>query len=221
MRPIVSVILYMMLVFVVSCGNDDNGIEPSLSDAQIIMTVGDVAEIVVADADNVSVIAGSKIIDVEVNGAVVRVTALSVGQTAVYVNADGCRLKCDVTVEPMASDNEPEQQPDKDNFANITADGTSRYISPEMSLRYDDCGIMIATENNCMTMTSLDTGDVVAFSYDGDLAEGNSVANARLTENEKVVTLSSTQVIKQNEHGVWIVAKTASGKQIILVVTDL
>lgn len=212
--------ILLVLMALLSACDEDNTQElvPTLSHDSLTMTVGEVAEIVVNNAGKIEAKAGTPIIDIESNANVVLVKALSSGNTRVFINADGHRLECDVTIEDVRGGDLTEN--DEYDFSAELNDETTRFVSPELSLRYDDCGVLIAMDNQHITMESLDMGDVVEFRYSGVLLSGDEIENAQLSVNGKIVNLQSARVERLNNQGVWINMKTSAGAHIVLVVTD-
>ena len=212
-------ILLIFMVVLSACEEDDaQELLPALSHNSLTMAVGDVAQITVDNAQSIEVKVGSPIISVEKKGIVILVTALSHGRTKIYVNADGHRLECDVKIEDVISGGTDEN--DKYDFSAELSDKTTRFVSPGLSLRYDDCGVLIAMDNQHITMVSLDMGDVVEFRYSGVLLEGANVENAQLSVNGKIVNLQSARVEKLSQEGLWLNLKMSTGSYIVMVVTD-
>ena len=212
--------ILLILMAVLSACEEDNTQElmPTLSHDSLTMTVGEVAQIVVNNADNIEAKAGKPIIGVESNANVVLVKALSSGNTRVFINADGHRLECDVKVNDVTGGESTEN--DEYDFSAELNDETSRYVSSQLSMRYDDCGVMIVRESQSIVITSLDKGDEIVFSYKGTLSEATEIQEAKLVVNDECVKLQSARVEKLNQQGVWISMKTDKGMNIVMVVTD-
>jgi len=212
--------ILLILMALLSACEEDNTQElvPTLSHDSLTMAIGDVAEIVVNNAGKIEAKAGTPIIDIESNANVVLVKALSSGNTRVFINADGHRLECDVTIEDVRGGDLTEK--DEYDFSAELSDETSRYVSSQLSMRYDDCGVMIVRESQSIVITSLDKGDEIVFSYKGTLSDATEIQEVMLVVNDERVTLQSARVERLNNQGVWINMKTSAGAHIVLVVTD-
>ena len=212
--------ILLVLMVVLSACDEDNTQEllPALSHNSLAMTVGEVAQITVSNAHLIEAKVGSPIISVEQKGIEILVEALSRGRTKIFVNADGHRLVCDVTIEDAIGGGDADS--DKYDFSAELDDSTTRFISPELSLRYDDCGVLIVKGDQHITMVSLDMGDEIKLKYSGVLMEGADVENAQLSVNGKIVELQSARVEKMSQQGVWINMKMRTGSHIAMVVTD-
>lgn len=212
--------ILLILMAVLSACEEDNTQElvPTLSHDSLTMSIGDVAEIVVNNAGKIEAKAGKPIIDVESNANVVLVKALSSGNARIFINADGHRLECDVTINDVRGGDLTEN--DEYDFSAELNDETSRYVSSQLSMRYDDCGVMIVRESQSIVITSLDKGDEIVFSYKGTLLDATEIQEVMLVVNDERVTLQSARVERLNNQGVWINMKTSAGAHIVLVVTD-
>ena len=212
--------ILLILMAVLSACEEDNTQElvPTLSHDSLTMSIGDVAEIVVNNAGKIEAKAGKPIIDVESNANVVLVKALSSGNARIFINADGHRLECDVTINDVRGGDLTEN--DEYDFSAELNDETSRYVSSQLSMRYDDCGVMIVRESQSIVITSLDKGDEIVFSYKGTLSDATEIQEVMLVVNDERVTLQSARVERLNNQGVWINMKTSAGAHIVLVVTD-
>lgn len=212
--------ILLILMALLSACDEDNTQElvPTLSHDSLTMSIGDVAEIVVNNAGKIEAKAGKPIIDVESNANVVLVKALSSGNARIFINADGHRLECDVTINDVRGGDLTEN--DEYDFSAELNDETSRYVSSQLSMRYDDCGVMIVRESQSIVITSLDKGDEIVFSYKGTLLDATEIQEVMLVVNDERVTLQSARVERLNNQGVWINMKTSAGAHIVLVVTD-
>ena len=212
--------ILLILMALLSACDEDNTQElvPTLSHDSLTMAIGDVAEIVVNNAGKIEAKAGTPIIDIESNANVVLVKALSSGNARIFINADGHRLECDVTINDVRGGDLTEN--DEYDFSAELNDETSRYVSSQLSMRYDDCGVMIVRESQSIVITSLDKGDEIVFSYKGTLSDATEIQEVMLVVNDERVTLQSARVERLNNQGVWINMKTSAGAHIVLVVTD-
>lgn len=223
----ISAILIVVYVFLCSCSNSENDLVPSLSHDAVSLEVGDSKVITVANAANVSATSASSIISLSVTGNQITITALKMGETTIRVSADGTRLQCKVTVvgngsgEPENPD-EPEI-PNNDDYSyeKELQDATSRYVSSEFALKYDDIGVVFMVENgNKITIQHLDNGDIVNFEFDGNVALG-VLNNPQLSVNNNVVEIKQAEIKQLNDLGMWILITTISNEHITIVLTDI
>lgn len=222
----ISAILIAVYVFLCSCSNSENDLVPSLSHDVVSIEVGASKVITVANATNVSVTSASSLISLAVTGNQITITALKVGETTIRVNADGTRLQCKVTVVGGGGD-EPEnpdepETPNNDDYSyeKELQDATSRYISDDISLKYDQSGVVFAVESNGFIAFSLDYDERVCLTFDGDVAVG-ALNNPHLTVNDVDVEVSEARIEQINEHGTWIHIIATTQEHIVFVVTDI
>lgn len=102
-RFINAMVMICSIIFslvITSCGDDNNEeLKPTLSETELVMKVGETAKVFVNNASTIKAVADSEIVTVTVFGNVAEITAVSSGQTTVYVSANGYSLECEVTVE--------------------------------------------------------------------------------------------------------------------------
>ena len=103
------------------------------------------------------------------------------------------------------------------SFAPELADATCRFVSDQMTLSYNDGGVIFSSEKNSTGMTyravELATGNTVELNM--------SSTSPRLLINDVETTIRSVTVERENEKGAWIHIQTPDYKHIVFVVTDL
>lgn len=219
-----SVILSSLFVFVItSCGSKDNELTPSLSQEEIIISVGEQAIVTVNNVDNVSAVASASNVSVNVVGNRVCIMALKAGECTVRITADGYRLQCNVIVVDNSTPEEDEpSEPEEEeyDFSAELQDATSRYISSELKITYG-VGVLFSVENgNKISIRHLDNGDFVNFGFNGNVALG-VLDNPQLSVNSSAVEIAEAEIKQLNVSGMWIHITTATNEHITLVVTDL
>ena len=102
-RFVNAMVMICSIIFslvITSCGDDNNEeLKPTLSETELVMKVGELAKVFVNNASTIKAVADSEIVAVTVFGNVAEITAVSSGQTTVYVSANGYSLECEVTIE--------------------------------------------------------------------------------------------------------------------------
>ena len=117
-RFINAMVMICSIIFslvITSCGDDNNEeLKPTLSETELVMKVGETAKVFVNNASTIKAVADSEIVTVTVFGNIAEITAVSSGQTTVYVSANGYSLECLVSVKSDTyDDSEVSENPDQ------------------------------------------------------------------------------------------------------------
>ncbi len=223
MQRLSEILLCLFVFAITSCGSDEKELTPSLGQEELIISEGEQAIITVNNANNVSAVASASNVSVNVSGNRVYITAVKAGECTVRVTADGYRLQCKVVVldNSKAEEDEPSEPEDDYDFSAELQDATSRYVSSELALRYDDIGVAFMVENgNKITIQHLDNGEIVNFRFDGNVALG-VLNNPQLSVNSNVVEIKHAEIKQLNASGMWILITTISNEHITIVLTDV
>ena len=109
------------------------------------------------------------------------------------------------------------------DFSKELSDYETRFISPTLSMRYNNGGIIARIDRSETTeikMTDLTNGHEVKFSGTG-LDKKGAIGNPSLTVNGNMLTISSATLEDINKKGVWIHLQTPERNNFVLVITDL
>lgn len=114
---------------------------------------------------------------------------------------------------------------DPDYFAQELADGSTRYVSPELQMYYDDGGVLVKYNRtdagyDVYSMVELSTGYSVEFSYEATSVAG-PLSGACLLVNDKEVRINSAKAHRINSTGAWIEILAPGDRHYVLVVTDV
>lgn len=128
--------------------------------AELTLTVGETALLLVKNAGFVEVVAADPIISVEVDGAVLGITGVAPGSTELAVRADGQVIRCDIVVLAPADPGEaPAPETDADRQAALADDGI-RAVAGGLALRLDEPGNIFKSSSDGLvfTVASLNAG---------------------------------------------------------------
>lgn len=110
------------------------------------------------------------------------------------------------------------------DFTPELADGSTRYVSPTLTLRYADGGVLaqrfVYGGRNVLRLVELATGVVVELSYVGLLAEGE-LADAKLEVDAVAVGITAAYARRVNKAGAWIEILAPGDRHYVFVITDL
>lgn len=122
-------------------------------------------------------------------------------------------------------DNKVNPPVDPDYFALELADGSTRYVSPELQLHYKDGGVLVRYDrrddgHDVYSMIELSTGYSVEFSYAATSVAG-PLSDACLCVNGKEIRINSAKAHRINSTGAWIEIIAPGGQNYVFVVTDV
>lgn len=109
------------------------------------------------------------------------------------------------------------RNPDEESKKEIIEDNTSRFISSQTKMRYDDGGIMVKKTSSKINFVNLINGEEAELSYN-DLDSDEIPA---LKINGKITPIKSYEVLNQKGNDIWIRLIMEDNDSIEIVVTDI
>lgn len=110
------------------------------------------------------------------------------------------------------------------DFSPELTDGSTRYVSPDLTLRYADGGVLVQrNETDGRTrysMVELSTGHIVEFSCRTPVVAG-MLDDVRLTIDGADARINGAHVHRINSTGAWIEILAPGDRHYVLVVTDI
>lgn len=214
-RALSHIIIIMVIALFIACQNEDGPIQsprPSIDKTSLSLKLGERDTLIVSNADNIIATPSSDIVEVEIKGCQIIVSAIKVGNTTISITANQHSLSCAVTVtaEPTSTN----------EFEDELNDNRSKYTSPTLSMYYDTPGTMFsAADDNTIEVRNLTTGDHIKF-HTPQMTIGE-LANMTLVVNNEPITLISARLERDDDFGTWINLTAIDGSKIVLVVSDI
>ena len=116
----------------------------------------------------------------------------------------------------------PDKRPDTEfDFTPELSDPTTRYVSDDLTMHYDSCGIMVTRTADTIRFVDLEHGNDVVISSPTPLVQGDLAPSTTVIENGKSLPLKSIKVERITESVVYINILTTGNRRIIVAVTDL
>lgn len=138
--------------------------------------------------------------------------------------ATGCSKSDPGVTEPIPNPGivSPDKRPDTEfDFTQELSDPTTRYVSDELTMRYDSCGIMVTRTDKSIRFVDFERGHDVVISSPTPLVKGNLADGTTVIENGKTLTLQSIKVEQITSSAIYLNIFTAGNRRIIVAVTDL
>lgn len=109
------------------------------------------------------------------------------------------------------------RNPDEESKKEIIEDITTRFISSQTKMRYDDGGILVKKTNSRISFINLINGEEAELSYN-DLDSDEIPA---LKINGKITPIKSHEVLNKKENDIWIRLIMEDNDSIEIVITDI
>lgn len=105
------------------------------------------------------------------------------------------------------------------DFTPELADATTRFVSSDLTLRYNDGGVLVQREagdvSTVLRFVELATGREVEFACSGDIKEGDIIA-PRLSVDRNIVDIVSACAHRVDKTGTWIGILAPGRKHMVL-----
>lgn len=109
------------------------------------------------------------------------------------------------------------RNPEEEAKEEIITDSSTRFVSKNVAMRYDDGGILVNKSDSEIKFASLITGEEIILTYnDGDYTD-----NAKLKINGNEAPIKSIEVLREEKTDVWIRVITDDRDSVSIVVTDI
>lgn len=110
------------------------------------------------------------------------------------------------------------------DFSPELADGSTRYVSPDVVLRYDDGGILaqhdVVGGRSVYRLVELSTGRIVEFSFRNAVGDGR-LTDACLSVDGSESVIAHAYMHRINSTGAWIEILAPGDKHYVLVMTGV
>lgn len=215
---ILHLIILTLASFAISCGDDNDPINPprpKLDRNELTMTVGECDTLTVSNATTITASASTDAVRLKVTDNKIIVTAVNVGEASITVSADNQQLSCKVKVTAKI--------PSSNDFAKELNDTRSRYVSSNgASMYYDTPGTLFSiTKAHIIEVRNLDSNEYVRLNCGNNPINVGDMPNATLVINGDEVSLLAARAERCDDIGMWFNLVTIDGTAIVLVITDI
>lgn len=136
----------------------------------------------------------------------------------------GCTKSDSLETDPIHNPGTivPDKYPDAEfDFTKELSDPTTRYVSNDLTMRYDSCGIMVTRTDGSIRFVDLKRGHDVVISSPTPFEQGNLDSGTTVIENGKSLPLKSIKVERITASVIYINILTTGNRRIVVAVTDL
>lgn len=223
-----AVTFIMVMIVSGSCSKKHDYLEtarPCLSQAHVIIPIGETIEIEVVGASDVHLENKSDLVDVTVIGTAVYLYGKKTGRGEITLKGDGTPLRC--TFEVYDGVEPPESSSDNENedIAGELEDDGVRFSMGKHIVRFESPGNIFASsaDGKILRVTSLVTGMEVQLAAEIALTTISPGTMMDLSPdpvmmiNGKKVTIRNMRVVKSTTQKIWIHGKASDGSSIWFV----
>ena len=199
---------------------------PTIGMECITVPIDGTVSVKVENCSEVSVESAPDIVKVGVRGNMVDVTGVAYGRGDLLLRGDGQRLRCVVEVAGVSVPDLPAVDALPEDLDAQIGDESIRITYGALSLRYDNPGTLFGCrpDGHMIVATSLVTGNMVEFSYEGVLPRVNggetpvALTATSLKINGENVDVDVAKVVKVKENMVWLWCAPHAGGDLWIVV---
>lgn len=109
------------------------------------------------------------------------------------------------------------RNPEESKKEEIVTNHSTRFISKDVKMIYDDGGILVAKGSGSISFYNLTTAEEVQYTYTGN----NYADNPSLNVNGLPVQIEKCEILEEKDGDTWIRVITADMDSIEIVVTDI